>query len=117
MVMRRRLLNLSTALSLLLFIAIATLWGRSYGTWDRWAGRWPGATPYTTDSRYGGIESWRGELRTSYIPLGGRLTGYSGYWGIGGFSFSRTLVHVWEMNSGHAPTPPYLLNGPALDGY
>jgi len=35
--MRRRLLNLLTALSLLLCVAVCVLWVRSYWIGDRWA--------------------------------------------------------------------------------
>jgi hypothetical protein len=39
--MKRRLLNLLTALSLLVFVAVCVLWLRSYRVWDQLSSHWP----------------------------------------------------------------------------
>ena len=59
--MTRRLLNLLTLLSLLLFLAVAALWVRSYATADAWGWAWEtGAVEAGTAS---------GRLRLSRIRL------------------------------------------------
>ena len=60
--MRRRLLNLLTALSLLLFVAVVTLWVRSYRVNDR-LNIWPvGASPGGAECRSYNLRSGKGGM-------------------------------------------------------
>ena len=59
--MRRRLLNLVTVLSLLLLVATATLWVRSYWRDDGWS--------WGTRQGRAGIESFRGRLTLGRVDV------------------------------------------------
>jgi hypothetical protein len=112
--MKRRLFNLAAAVSLGMMLATAVLWVRSYCVWDLWAAQWPeDAIP----RRYGSIESWRGKLVLSYIPVGAQVRFDDWGWTGGGFAFFRTTINLWDFHSSHAPEPPWFHNGPALQGY
>ena len=57
--MRRRLLNLAAAVSLIVCVATISLWVRSYFMYDLWIARsW---------RSYSSAESWRGVITISHV--------------------------------------------------
>ena len=82
--MRRRLLNVATALSLLLCVAVAALWVRSYLRTDTVCVVWGGEMVYCESSR-GALEiAWSSRLLPSPLDLVAREAGERGWaWQVG----------------------------------
>ena len=107
--MRRRLLNLAVALSLILCVATISLWVRSYFMYDLWIAR-----PWGT---YSSAESWRGDITISHVRNRPHLSlsGREQMWRWRGFRLGRGPIRFYPAR--HASEPATEYSGPYSDGY
>src|SRR5687767_1582580 len=95
-------MNALAGLSLILALATAGLWGRSYWVFDRWV--MPG--------KHARIESWQSQMTVVYAVSRMRS---ERDWRWHGFGFSRTWTGGWS--SRHEPKPERVLTGIGLPAH